>query len=200
MDGLAGDLILQLRLPRLIAAFAVGMGLAIAGGVLQALFSNPLCDPYTLGISSGATLGAVIGVSLGWSLEWGGIVPTALLGALVFLVLLLTIGQLFSSRSVQGGNLILLTGVMLWFLGSSLVSLWMAVADPAGVQGAVFWLLGDLSRADLGGAMFSFLGISILSLLIGLRSKWLDAFLVNGDEGQCYSGFLLEALGGTSFF
>src|SRR6185437_14291533 len=69
----------QLRLPRIILAAAVGMGLSVAGAVLQALFANPLCEPYTLGISSGATLGAVIGISLGSGLGFYGSTAMAFL-------------------------------------------------------------------------------------------------------------------------
>ena len=70
---------------------------------------------------------------------------------------------------------------MLSLLGSSLVALWMAMADPNGVYGAVVWLLGDLSRARLSGsvsAFFSMIGLGVLIL-----SQWrnLDAFLL-GDE------------------
>src|SRR3712207_6204425 len=63
------ELIYQLRVPRVLLAAAVGMALAVAGTALQALFANPLCEPYTLGISSGSALGAVLGLTLGSELN-----------------------------------------------------------------------------------------------------------------------------------
>src|ERR1700747_2231717 len=75
------NMIASLRLPRVLLASAVGMALGVSGAALQALFSNPLCEPYTLGISSGSALGAVLGVVLG--LEWmvAGLAGTAVGGA-----------------------------------------------------------------------------------------------------------------------
>ena len=66
-----------LRLPRALLAAAVGMGLSVAGAALQALFANPLCEPYTLGISSGSALGAVLGTTLGLQLAFSGLAGSA---------------------------------------------------------------------------------------------------------------------------
>src|SRR4051812_11514687 len=64
------EVIGQLRLPRALLATAIGIGLAVAGASLQALFTNPLCEPYTLGISSGSALGTVVGATLGFQLNF----------------------------------------------------------------------------------------------------------------------------------
>ena len=177
------EIIAQLRLPRALLASAVGMSLATAGAVLQALFSNPLCEPYTLGISSGSALGAVLGVTFGFPLAVGGIVGSAFGGALGFMIVL----YLISMRSKQGNLPLLLAGVMLGFFGSSLVTLWTAFADPNGVQGAMFWLLGDLSRARMSGATVS-AGFSLVMLLMILRNRReLDALLL-GEEAALTMG------------
>lgn len=177
------EIITQLRLPRALLASAVGAGLAVAGAALQALFTNPLCEPYTLGVSSGSALGAVIGASLGLQWIFAGLAGTAFVGALVFAMVL----YLISVRS-RGGNLtLLLSGVMLGFLGSSLVALWMALADVNGVHGALFWLLGDLSRARLQGSILTLVGVASLSVSIWFRSRALDALLM-GEEGALALG------------
>lgn len=173
--------ITSLRLPRVLLASAVGMALGVSGAALQALFSNPLCEPYTLGISSGSALGAVAGVAFG--LEWmvAGLAGTAFVGAVAFTAILL----FFSRRvSIQGsGNLsLLIAGVMLGFLGSSLVALAMAVSDSRGVQAAIVWLLGDLSRARLSGAVFSGIAVVALSLTIWNHRKELDALLMGEEQ------------------
>ena len=94
------DLIVQMRLPRIILASFIGMGLSVSGAVLQALFSNPLCEPYTLGISSGAALGAILGASLG--LDWmiAGLGGTAFLGALAFSSVLYLISCRSETRNI----------------------------------------------------------------------------------------------------
>ena len=168
----------ELRLPRAILALAVGGGLSIAGVILQALFSNSLCEPYTLGISSGATLGAVVSASLGWSMSLSGVAPPAFIGALIFALVL----YLIARRPGVTRNVILLSGVMLGFVGSSLVALWMTLADPAGVQGALLWLLGDLSRARLGGAVFSLILVIFISILLWKDRFDLDALLMGEEE------------------
>lgn len=171
------DLIMQLRLPRIILAIAIGAGLAVAGAVLQAIFANPLCEPYTLGISSGSALGAVMGAS--WGLQWSvaGMTLTSFLGAILFTGIL----YLISLRRDSGNFEILLSGVMLGFLGSSLVALWMAISDIRGIQGALFWLLGDLSRARIQGAVFCLLSVLFMVFVVWTRWRELDGLLM-GEE------------------
>jgi iron complex transport system permease protein len=177
------SLIQELRLPRAVLAGAVGMGLAVAGAALQAIFSNPLCEPYTLGISSGAALGAVLGTTFDLNWNYAGLAGPAFLGALLFTAVLLIV----SMRSGTGMLGLLLTGVMLSFLGSSLVAVWMAFADSSGLQGAIVWLMGNLSRARLEGALLSLACALLLS--VGIWSRWreLDALLL-GEEGAAALG------------
>lgn len=183
-SGIDPAVITELRLPRLILATAVGMGLSVAGAVLQAIFTNPLCEPYTLGVSSGSALGAVIGAWIGVPLVISGLTGSAFLGALGFGFLLYVI----SMRSSRDGKFtLLLSGVMLGFFGSSLVAVIMALADPSGLQGALFWLLGDLSRARPEGAWGS-LGL-IVSMVFAILMQWrgLDGLLV-GEENALALG------------
>lgn len=185
--GAASDLewpmILQLRLPRAILAVAIGAGLSVAGAALQALFANPLCEPYTLGISSGSALGAVLGASLGLSWMVEGLAGTAFVGALVFAFAL----YLVAARPGTGNVTVLLVGVMLGFLGSSLVTVWVALSDANGVQGAMVWLWGDLSRARNEGAAFSLLAVALLTSLVWVQWRDLDALLM-GEEGALSLG------------
>lgn len=177
------SVISQLRLPRAIAATVIGMGLAVSGAALQALFANPLCEPYTLGISSGSALGAVLGAALGIEWSYGGLFAPAFVGALLFAGAL----YLISLRSRAGNTTLLLAGVMLGFLGSSLVALCMALTDSGGIQGALFWLLGDLSRVRMNGAAFSAGAALILAGAIWSRWRELDALLM-GEEGALALG------------
>lgn len=177
------QLLLALRLPRALLASAVGMGLAVAGTALQALFTNPLCEPYTLGISSGSALGAVMGLTWGIEGIFVGLAGPAFLGASVFSSILFFIAH----RTRQGNSTLLLSGVMLGFLGSSLVAVWMALSDPNGIQGILYWLLGDLSRARLQGSFLTFITTLILSFFIWRHSRAMDALLM-GEEGALSLG------------
>jgi iron complex transport system permease protein len=177
------ELIQELRLPRAVLAAAVGMGLAVAGAALQAVFSNPLCEPYTLGISSGAALGSVLGASFGLELNLAGLAGPAFLGAMVVTAVLFMISYRTGASTLS----LLLVGVMLSFLGSSLVAVWMAFADANGIQGAMVWLMGTLSRARIEGALFTLVGTLTLVVLIWRRWRDLDALLL-GEEGAACLG------------
>lgn len=183
------EIIAQLRIPRVLLASVIGMGLAVSGAVLQVLFSNPLCEPYTMGISSGSAIGAVVGLTLGFDFIVSGLLGSAFVGALIFTGIL----YLISRHPGVSSLTLLLTGVMLNFLGSSLVSLWMAVADSNGIQGALFWLMGDLSRARLSGALISAVFVWISLVYIWFFRRELDSLLL-GEESALSLGVNVSRL------
>lgn len=168
----------ELRLPRWILSVAVGGSLALAGLVLQTVLGNPLAEPYTLGVASGAALGAAIGSSLSGFLgplagvQLGGAIGAALVVLVLFRV---------TSQQASGSDSIILIGVMISLAAASLLAIWMALADPVGVQSINFWLLGDLSRMSLWPS----LGVLVFSILVFLYflkfSRRLDAFLLGLD-------------------
>ncbi|MEO7162799.1 MAG: iron ABC transporter permease, partial [Bdellovibrionia bacterium] len=172
------ELILEIRLPRVLLATALGIGLSVSGAVLQAMFSNPLCDPYTLGISSGSALGAVIGASLGLEWMFGGIAGTSFLGALLFALILYWISMKADNKSVT----LLLAGIMLGFLGTSLVTVWIVRSEANGVQSMMTWLFGDLSRARLSGSVFCLIGVEILAIVLWSQWRGLDGLLLGEEE------------------
>ena len=136
----ARDVILELRLPRALAAFAVGGLLALSGAMLQVLLRNPLADPYVLGVSGGASVAALIAIMLG--LPAAGVDGLAALGALAACLLVFALAQ------GPGGwtpTRLLLTGIVVAAGAGSVVSLLLALGDETKLRGMVFWLLGDLS-------------------------------------------------------
>ena len=136
----ARDVVLELRLPRALAAFAVGGLLALAGAMLQVLLRNPLADPYVLGVSGGASVAALVAIMLG--LPAAGVDGLAALGALGACLLVFALAQ------GPGGwtpTRLLLTGIVVAAGAGSVVSLLLALGDDARLRGMVFWLLGDLS-------------------------------------------------------
>jgi iron complex transport system permease protein len=162
VPGVVDDVIWQLRLPRVLAAFACGGLLATSGVLLQVLLRNPLADPYILGISGGAALGALGAVLLGIGVAGSNV--AALAGALG------AVGIVFALSFRAGDwNLhrLLLTGVVLSAGFTALISLLLTVAPQAQLRGMLFWLMGDLSHADASGTAWL-----VLVLVVAVFTAW----------------------------
>ena len=141
-DDTTSQIVWQLRLPRVLAAFACGGLLALAGALLQVLLRNPLADPYILGVSGGAAVGALTAMLLGWGLVLVNL--TSLAGALTAIAVVFGL-------SFRSGNWnlyrLLLTGVVLSAGCAALTTLILTLAPASDVKGMLFWLMGDVSRA-----------------------------------------------------
>jgi iron complex transport system permease protein len=151
--SLARDVVLELRLPRAITAFAVGGLLGLAGALLQVLLRNPLADPYVLGVSGGASVTALLALMLG--------MPPLLVDGASALGAFLACALVFALAQGPGGwtpTRLLLTGVVVAAGAGSVVSLLLAMSDDTRLRGMVFWLLGDLSRGDRWGWLLGLAG------------------------------------------
>jgi iron complex transport system permease protein len=138
-DEAARSVMMEVRLPRLLAAFGVGGLLALSGVLLQALFRNPLADPYVLGVSGGAAIGALLAMMVGAAAVV--VQSAAVAGALAAVALVYGLSR-------GGGNSrLLLTGVVIASASGALVSVLLALADSGRLRGMVFWLAGDLGWA-----------------------------------------------------
>lgn len=184
------SIIFDIRLPRIILGFAVGGALSLAGVILQGMFRNPLVEPYTLGISGGAAVGVCLNVVLRLSGSFGALsLPLCgFLGALSVVVLVY-------SLSVKGGILkmqgLLLTGVMISFISSSLVMLIMAVARTEDLHGIVFWIMGSLEEPN--SALIS---ASLFVSVAGLIASYLFCVPLNalalGEDDAAHLGINVE--------
>lgn len=182
----------QIRMPRILLGLLVGGGLAASGCVFQGMLRNPLADPYTLGISGGAAFGATLGVITTGAGFLTGIfwLPLcAFAGAILamFLVYALATRIFFSTSSL------ILGGILLSFLFTSLVFLAFAVSRAEDVQRAVLWLMGDLS-----GAQYSMVRIVSLFLSVGLALVFLFTpdlnILTLGEEKALHLGIPVDRL------
>lgn len=174
----ADSVLLQIRLPRVIAAIAVGAALSAAGAAYQQLFRNPLVSPDILGVSSGAALGAVFGIFLG--------LDVLSIQLLAFAVGLCTVAAVYAiAIAVRGHDPILtlvLAGVLIGALGGAGVGLMKYLADPYNQLPAItFWLLGSLAAiapTDIYG--------TLPVVLVGLAPLWLLRWQLDvlslGDE------------------
>ena len=135
------DMLWQIRLPRLLSAFAVGAGLAVSGYLLQSLSRNFLADPYLTGVSSGAGLSIAVAMVLG--LDFSFLPLAALAGGLASSLLVALMSRTSAGISVTR---LLLSGVAVSAVCGSLITLMITVfPDGPGIQGLFFWLAGSLS-------------------------------------------------------
>lgn len=156
--SLAQDLVLQLRLPRALTAFAAGGLLALAGVLMQILLRNPLADPYVMGVSGGAAVAALGAMTIG--LSGVSIDIAAAAGAL--LATLIVFGLAHGEGSWSALRL-LLTGVVVAAGSSALVSMLLALGDDHRLRGMLFWLMGDLSLRSRPEVLLSLLIVATVA-------------------------------------
>ena len=146
--GSVRDVVWLIRLPRLILAVGVGMGLSVCGAVMQAIVKNPLADPYVLGVSSGAYLGATLAMLLGLGTILGGSAMGVLGCAGAFLVSLAVVGLANLGGRANAVKL-LLAGSALSAVCSGFSNLFIFILnDDHAASAVVQWSMGSLAGAD----------------------------------------------------
>ena len=139
-------ILLDIRLPRILLAGAVGMCLAAAGAAYQALLRNPLAEPYLLGVSNGAAVGTMVSLVFLSSQEWTRPVM-AFAGALIASF---AVYQLARGRAGASPERLILAGVIVTTFLSSAIVFITTLMDATRIRSFTFWLLGDLSGATTG--------------------------------------------------
>ncbi len=142
------DTIIKIRLPRIILGLIVGGALSLSGAILQGMFRNPLVEPYTLGISGGSSLAVCIGIMLNLSRIFAIDVLRPLTGFAGALGVLFLVYFLGSNRKELKNNGMLLTGVMISFISSSLIMLILSLSRAENAQSIIFWLMGTLKESN----------------------------------------------------
>ncbi len=164
--GTADAIVRELRLPRALAAFAVGGLLALAGALMQVLLRNPLADPYILGISGGAAVGALGAMLAGAA----ALVTTgALTGALISTLLVFGLARVGAERAPWTSTRLLLTGVVVAAGWGALIALMLTLAPDAQVKGMLFWLIGDLAGTTLAAPALAALAVTLAGALAFAR-------------------------------
>ena len=144
-DSILYSIVWRIRFPRVLLAAVVGATLSLGGLVFQALLRNPLAEPFILGISGGSAIGAIIGILLGLS-RFPGICFTSFIGSLGTLALILVMS---TGKSVLRKDALLLSGVMVNAFCSAIIMFLVSITQDARLHNIIFWLMGDLSAADL---------------------------------------------------
>ncbi|MEI7813886.1 MAG: iron ABC transporter permease [Coriobacteriia bacterium] len=188
--GLAGTVVIDVRLPRVLLAALVGASLAGAGTLYQALFRNPLADPYILGISSGAGLGAMIALVLtagATALRFGAVPVAAFAGAMLTMLLVV---RLANVRGRLDPTSLLLAGVALSYTLAAVTSFVMVLAREQ-MAAIVYWMMGGFSAATWGYVIM-IAPMFVLGVLVPLLStRELDLMLL-GDERAGHLGLSVE--------
>ena len=167
-DELWRTVVVELRLPRVCLSWAVGAALAVSGTVFQGILRNPLADPFTLGVSTGAAFGATVGIFFGLGAGLfaggaGGLPPAAMAGALLALGAVLLLGR---SGGVLRRETLVLAGIVTATFLSALISLLKSL-DEESVSSIVFWIMGSFQ-----GRGWPHVRLLSPYLLLGLLLVW----------------------------
>lgn len=180
-QGPMHDIVWYIRLPRIILAILIGIGLSISGATMQAIVKNPLADPYILGISSGATFGATLAIVLGVGKAFGAnsVGICAFLGALLASLAVLTLANI---KGRPNASKLILAGMALSTVFSAFSSFLVYMAeDREAIKNISYWLMGSLA-----GAKWEIIGIMTPIILIAFvffisQYRTLNMMLL-GDE------------------
>jgi len=182
--GISKNIILNVRLPRVINVALVGASLSLCGAAMQGLLRNPLADGSTLGVSSGASLGAVIALAFGVSIpgiEYGGMMLMGMLFAFVSLMLILSLAYVLD-RSMSTNSIILI-GVIFSMFTSSAMNLIITFANDH-ARSIAFWTMGSLSGTNFTHAGILALALAVCGGVILHYARELNAFAIGEDNAR----------------
>lgn len=183
-DETAANILWNIRMPRVVLAGLVGAALAIAGAAFQGLLKNPLADPYTLGVSSGASVGAVMTLFFGITIPFLGIFTLPVIsmaGALATMLAVMAFAKLVD-RSMKMETVILTGIIFSSFLGS-VISLMIALTGEE-LRQIIGWLLGSVSMRGWPYVQMALPFLLIGSFLLWLNRRELNAMLFGEERAQ----------------
>jgi len=169
VSNLADIVIWHLRLPRTIMAIIAGFIFAMTGCTIMAITRNPLATPYTLGVSAGAGFGAAIAIILSKGILLGGllIVGNAFVFSLIPAITILILSKRLGIRP----ETIILSGIAISYIFNACNTILQFFAEAEAIRAVVFWIIGDLSRAEWWQFPYLF-SILIISLIINIYYSW----------------------------
>jgi len=174
-------IIQSVRLPRILAAMIIGAGLAASGCVFQGILRNPLAEPFTLGVSGGAAFGASLAFLLKLAYLNVFFVPLcSFLGSFISVSAV----YLLSSSKRFDSNYMILSGVVMSYIFSSLVMLVYSLFSAAQIQAAFVWLMGDFSNID-GRLLFAASSVIILgTAFLCLSGNIINAVSLGNEKSK----------------
>lgn len=177
-DTEAAHVVLDLRLPRILGAIVCGIGFAICGVAMQSILKNPLADPYTMGISSGAGFGAALALILGVEvLVGGGVVINAFIFAMIPTLIIIFLSKVRRATP----TMMILCGTSLMYLFNALTQLFMIVAEPDDLSVVYKWMVGTLESLTYGNLLIIFIVTACGTAAVQLLANRLNV-IGAGDE------------------
>ena len=166
----------ELRFPRVFAAILAGTALSVSGLCLQTVFRNPLCGPYVLGISSGASLGVALALLAGF-----GFGAFCVLGASAFGAFLVTQVVLVLASRFRNASVLLVAGLLVGYFVNALVNVLVAGADAESLQAYVSWGLGGFTRLTLNAVPGFVLAVFAGLVLVVISLRYLNVVRLGDD-------------------
>lgn len=180
-DKTVAHIVLDLRLPRILGAIVCGFALAVCGTVMQSMMKNPLADPYTMGISSGAGFGAALAIILGVELiSGGGIIINAFVFAIIPAMVILFLSRFRRATP----TMMILCGISLMYLFNAMTQLFMLVADPEDLATVYKWTVGTLDSIDPGELVLVFIVAVAGSLYVQYMANRLNVMGIGDDSAK----------------
>lgn len=179
------EILIYLRLPRVLTAILAGIALSLSGAQMQSIFSNPLADPYIMGISSGAALGAAIATMTGTGAGMTAGITVALaasIGAMVAAAIILV-----ASRQFRSATTLLIFGIMLSFIVNAVIPLLQAGAEAESLKIYFSWTSGSFSNTTWHQIIMMTVAISAGAAITLNCTKDLDIIMF-GDEFASMAG------------
>ena len=174
------QILLHLRLPKMITAILAGASLSVAGLMMQTLFRNPLAGPYILGVSSGASLGVALVTMCGVAVGSSGLISGA---AIVGSILTMLLVMLFAKR-ISSNVTLLIVGMMVGNIAGALVNMIQNFANPDSLKLFIVWTLGSLSGVSWNELPTLFICIVIATVVVLMLIKPLNGLLLGEDYAR----------------
>ena len=192
------SVLLNIRLPRILLAILVGLGLGTSGAILQGLFRNPLVDPGFIGVSSGAAVGAILAIFFSSFIQlyfWNFLTPfilpiLAITGSFLTTILIYKMSKVSNKTNVMA---MLLSGIAVNAISGSVISLFVSISSDAQLRSFTFWTLGGLDNADWLVVTLTTFFIGTSFFLIYQMKNELDIFML-GDAEAHHLGLNVESL------
>ncbi len=175
-------IVITLRSPRIAVAIIAGMGLAVAGVVMQSTLLNPLADPYTTGISSGASFGATLAMILGFTLAHGpyAIVVNAFVFSLIPMFTILGVARLKQASPTT----MIMAGIAVMYIFNACTTVMMLWADPNDMDAVYEWQVGSVSK-NKWDAIPIMLVVTVVGIIVmQLLSRKLNVLSTGDDSAR----------------
>ena len=174
------NILLHLRLPKMLTAILAGASLSVAGLMMQTLFRNPLAGPYILGVSSGASLGVALVTMCGVAVGSSGVISgAAILGSILTMLLVMAF-----ARRIRSNVTLLIVGMMVGNIAGALVNMIQNFANPDSLKLFIVWTLGSLNGVSWDELPTLAICILIATIVVLMLIKPLNGLLLGEDYAR----------------